>query len=171
MAQAEHAERPRQRKKQIKKAQRIKRERVPLGGERKAAIVQRIPKRHFAAPKGLFVIKRQRITKHLVIPEEESFEAGDHLREAGQDQHAQQGRKPPGREPLSPRVFQERRCAPARLKSCPANFSYWKPNPRKNCAAAAHRCIGFQPVARAALFCLALIRLMFWRVNAGRPIP
>src|SRR5262249_25903910 len=56
MSQAEHAQRPRKRKEEIKNRKWIESQSVPLGGEREAAIVERVPQWHLAAPEGFAVI-------------------------------------------------------------------------------------------------------------------
>src|SRR6267378_5342740 len=90
MEQTEPSKRPWHRQQQINERARIKHHGVPLGEKWNSTIVQRIPKRNFAAPKGFTMIMRQRVTKQGVVAKEESLRAKDHLRKSSSNQHKQQ---------------------------------------------------------------------------------
>jgi len=58
MEQTKDAERPGEREEEVKDRAGIENECVPLGEERKAAVVERVPERNLAVPEALPMIKR-----------------------------------------------------------------------------------------------------------------
>src|SRR5437660_12633156 len=99
MCYAKNPQRPRKRREQVKKRQRVKHQSAPLGQERNAAVSQGIPQRHFATPKAFAVIKRHRVTVEAVISKDKSARSQDNIREKNKDEDCQQGRKTARREP------------------------------------------------------------------------
>ena len=85
MKKSINAQRPGERKQEIKKRAGVQHERVPLRQERQAAVVQRIPKRHLAAPETLPMVKRQRVPKISKVPEKESCQSKDYLRKSSKN--------------------------------------------------------------------------------------
>src|SRR5207247_2146666 len=79
VTQTKHAQRPPERQQHIKQRRRIKGHRVPLRQKREPAIIQRIPKRHFAAPKTLAKVISQRVTENGKVAMEKSPPACYHV--------------------------------------------------------------------------------------------
>ena len=105
VTQTKHAQRPGQRQEHIKQRRRIKGHRVPLRQKREPAIIQRIPKRHFAMPKTLAEVISQRVTENGEVAMKKSPPAGYHVWVSHAQQRREQRRKTPGREELIRRRY------------------------------------------------------------------
>src|SRR5690349_9873582 len=99
MEQDEPPERPWQRQQQVDQGEWIEDHCVPLGEVRKAAVVERVPKRDLAMPE-IFAMKvGQRVTKQGVIAKEECLCTENNVGKSRADQDEQNKRKAAGRKP------------------------------------------------------------------------
>src|SRR6266545_5381576 len=140
--QTENSQRPGERQEQVEQRPGIHRQGVPFGQKRNAAVVQRIPQRHFPAPETFPVKKSLRIAKESVVAEDESarFEpraSGKNLnindvRKKNENEQRQQRGKAPRREPFMGVRFSPHSQSPSvQEQSSPPNLDGWRQKPKR----------------------------------------